>query len=284
MEAIERVAVIGAGTMGRQISLQIARAGFDVTLYDSDVAALDRAHAAQLGFAAAWARRGLVSEEEAIAAVARVRLVADLGRAVRDVDLAIEAVPERLELKRELFASLDEYCPERVANYHFLMPVWDHPLVEIGGGTASSSQTLDDLAQFARRIGLLPLRVGKESTGFVFNRVWRAVKKEALKVVDSGVSTPEDVDRAWLVMFGAHSNPPFALMDQIGLDIVMRIEEHYARESGDPADVPPPVLTEKVARGELGQKTGIGFYRYPNPSYLAPDFLYPLPSQFGPQP
>lgn len=308
MGTIERVAVVGAGTMGRQISLQIARSGFDVTLYDSDPAALDRAHEAQLGFAAAWARQGLIGEDEATAAVARVRLVADLGSAVRDVDLAIEAVPERLELKRELFATLDEYCPEhaivatnsssirvslvedatgrpeRVANYHFLMPVWDHPLVEIGGGTASSSQTLDDLAEFARRIGVLPLRVGKESTGFVFNRVWRAVKKEALKVVDSGVSTPEDVDRAWLVMFGAHSNPPFALMDQIGLDIVMQIEEHYARESGDPADLPPPVLTEKVARGELGQKTGAGFYRYPNPSYLAPEFLDPLPSPFQPQP
>lgn len=305
MGAIERVAVVGAGTMGRQISLQIARSGLPVTLYDSDEAALERARAAQREFVAAWTRQRQVSEDGGTAMLALVNYASELDRAVRDADLVIEAIPELLELKREVFAMLDEHCPEqtiiatnsssirvsliedatgrpaRVANLHFLMPVWDHPLVEIGGGTATSSETLDQLADFARRIGILPLRVQRESTGFVFNRVWRAVKKEALRVVDSGVSTPEDVDRAWLIMFGAHSNPPFALMDQIGLDIVMQIEEHYARESGDPSDLPPPVLTEKVARGELGQKSGRGFYTYPHPAYLAPDFLAPLPSPFA---
>jgi 3-hydroxybutyryl-CoA dehydrogenase len=133
---------------------------------------------------------------------------------------------------------------------------------------------LEALTTFARRIGMLPLRVRKESTGFIFNRVWRAIKKETLKVVDSGVASHEDVDRAWMVMF-ATPYGPFGLMDQIGLDVVKDIEEHYAAESGDPADLPPPVLTERVARGDLGVKTSRGFYTYPDPAWAAPDFLSP---------
>lgn len=299
MAAIERVAVIGAGTMGRQISLQIARSGLPVTLYDTDPAALDRARAAQREYVAGWEREGKLAEA-GDALFSRLAYTTDLGAAVRDVDLAIEVVPERVELKRQVFAQLDEYCkdgaivatnsssirvslledatgrPDRVANLHFYIPVWDHAIVEIGGGTKTTSATLDALTDFAIAIGQLPLRVRKESTGFIFNRVWRAIKKEALKVVDAGVASHEDVDRAWMVMFETPYGP-FGLMDQVGLDVVKDIEEHYASESGDPTDLPPPVLTEKVRRGELGMKTGQGFYTYPNPSYASPDFLKPPP-------
>ena len=295
---IERVAVVGAGTMGRQIALQVARSGFPVALFDADPAALGRARAAQRDVVRAWAAAGEVGPGEDAAIFERLRYVEDLGAAVRDVDLAIEVVPERVELKRRVFAQLDEHCrdgcviatnsssirvslledatgrPEQVANLHFYIPVWDHPMVEVGGGTRTSPETLEALTAFARRIGLLPLRVRKESTGFIFNRVWRAIKKETLKVVDSGVASHEDVDRAWMVMFETPYGP-FGLMDQIGLDVVKDIEEHYAAESGDPSDLPPPVLTERVARGDLGRKTGRGFYTYPNPAYAAPDFLAP---------
>ena len=274
---IERVAVVGAGTMGRQISLQVARSGIPVALFDADPAALGRARAAQRDVVRAWAAAGEVGPGEDAAIFERLRYVDDLGAAVRDADLAIEVVPERVELKRRVFAQLDEHCRDGAiiaTNMHFYIPVWDHPMVEVGGGTRTSPETLEALTAFARRIGLLPLRVRKESTGFIFNRVWRAIKKETLTVVNSGVASHEDVDRAWMVMFETPYGP-FGLMDQIGLDVVKDIEEHYAAESGDPSDLPPPVLTERVARGDLGQKTGRGFYTYPDPAYAAPDFLAP---------
>lgn len=298
MTTIQRVAVIGAGTMGRQIALQSARSGMLVTLYDLDAAAVARARDAQRADVAALVAAGTVPAGHDGAIFERLHYTTELA-AMRDADLAIEVVPERVALKRAVFAQLDALLgpdaliatnsssirvslledatgrPERVANLHFYLPVWEHPMVDIGGGTRTSEDTLAALTTFARQLGMLPLRVRKESTGFIFNRVWRAIKKEALKVVDSGVASHEDVDRAWMIMYGTANLPPFALMDRIGLDVVQDIEEHYARESGDPSDLPPPLLTEKVARGELGQKTGRGFYTYPHPAYADAAFLQP---------
>ncbi|HEY8292440.1 MAG TPA: 3-hydroxyacyl-CoA dehydrogenase family protein, partial [Thermomicrobiales bacterium] len=212
--------------------------------------------------------------------------------------LVIEAIPERVEMKRALFSQLDECCregaivatnsssirvsyledamtrPEKVANLHFYNPIGEIPMVEIGGGTKTDTETVDALTEYARRIALLPLHVRKESTGFIFNRVWRAIKKETLKVVESGVASFEDVDRAWMTMYHTPMGP-FGKMDEIGLDVVKEIEEHYAAESNDPTDLPPHILTERVTRGDLGMKTGRGFYRYPNPAWAQPDFLKP---------
>jgi len=302
MTTINRVAVIGSGTMGRQIALQIARHGFSAVLYDIDDTALERAQTAQQAYVAEWIEDGAIVADDADAIFERLEYATDLETAVKDVDLAIEAIPERLDLKRTLFAQLDRLMlphaiiatnsssirvslledvterPELVANLHFYMPVWDSPMVEVGGGSSTDADVLNTLTIFSKQIGILPLRVMKESTGFIFNRVWRAIKKEVLKVADSGVASFEDIDRAWITKYGTHELPPFAHMDRIGLDVVKDIEEHYASESGDPADMPPPILTEKVARGDLGQKTGQGFYTYPNPAYADPDFLKPKSS------
>jgi 3-hydroxybutyryl-CoA dehydrogenase len=298
MTQIERVAMIGTGTMGRMIALRTAQHGIPVILYDSDPVALERARAAIHDMLASLLAQGTVARIELDAIESRLRYAVDLGGAVRDVDLVIEAIPERVDLKRALFAQLDELCrdsaivatnsssirvsylenattrPEQVANFHFYNPVWDIPMVEIGRGTKTNDATVDALTAFARRIGLLPLHVRKESTGFIFNRVWRAIKKETLKVVDTGVASFEDVDRAWMTMYHTEMGP-FGKMDEIGLDVVKDIEEHYASESGDPSDLPPKILTERVARGDLGVKTGRGFYTYPDPAWAAPGFLKP---------
>jgi 3-hydroxybutyryl-CoA dehydrogenase len=108
---------------------------------------------------------------------------------------------------------------------------------------------------------LEPFVVGGESTGFIFNRIWRAIKRESLRVVAEGHATPEEVDRLWeIVMMSAPG--PFARMDRVGLDVVLDIERHYAAESGDPSDEPPALLVELVERGQLGVKSGMGFFRY----------------------
>ena len=112
----------------------------------------------------------------------------------------------------------------------------------------------------------------KESTGFIFNRVWRAIKKECLHLVDDGVASHEDVDRAWMIWVDAPTGP-FGIMDKVGLDVVRDIEMVYYHESGDESDAPPKLLLDKIERGELGIKTSKGFYTYHNPAFQAPGWL-----------
>ena len=299
MKSIGRIAVIGAGAMGRQVALQIARYGFPVTLHDIDAPTLIAAEKMQRDTVAEWIASDIVSAADEAEIFGNLSFATDLPSALRDADLAIEAVPEQAELKRAVFAQLDWLLPpaaiiasnsssmrvskledatqrpDQVANMHFYLPVWDSPMVEVGGGSCTRPDVLDALTEFARAIHILPLRVQKESTGFVFNRVWRAVKKEVMRVADSGVATIEDIDRAWMIKFGREKPPPFAQMDRIGLDVIRDIELNYAAESGDPADLPRPILTDRVERGDLGLKTGRGFYDYPNPAWRRPDFLDP---------
>jgi 3-hydroxybutyryl-CoA dehydrogenase len=116
--------------------------------------------------------------------------------------------------------------------------------------------------------------VKKEIMGFCFNRIWRAVKKEALYMWANGFVDFRDTDRAWMV-FSRMTEGPFAIMDKVGLDVVYDIETVYYKESKDPKDKPPDALLEKIERGELGVKSGKGFYTYPDPEFLAPDFLRP---------
>ena len=216
-------------------------------------------------------------------------MAASLG----NVDLVIEAVPERLDLKRTIFEELDRVSPprtilatnsssirishiedatgrpDRVLNAHFDPPVSQRPMVELMRGSATSDETVRRVGRFARSIGLTPLIAQKESTGFLFNRVWRAIKRETLHLVDDGVASVDDVDRAWMIFWGMPIGP-FGMMDMIGLDVVLDIEHIYHAESGDPRDAPPRLLTDKIAAGELGAKAGRGFYRYPNPAYQDP--------------
>ena len=147
-------------------------------------------------------------------------------------------------------------------------------MVELMRGTGTSEQSIETARQFALRMGMVPLIVMKESTGFLFNRVWRAIKKECMRVVESGVACHEDVDRAWMIEFGQPMGP-FGMMDIVGLDVVRDIEMVYCQESGDESDAPPQVLLDKIAKGQLGVKTGKGFYTYPNPAYQDPTFLNP---------
>jgi 3-hydroxybutyryl-CoA dehydrogenase len=290
---IATVGVVGAGFMGAQLALHIAVHGYPVAVVDESTDALGRmrrGHEEELdGRLAA----GALSANERTAVLERVRASTDLAASVGNVDLVIEAVPERLDLKRAVFEELDRVCPprtilatnsssirisriedatgrpDRVLNAHFYPPVWQRPMVELMRGSATSDETVRRLDRFARSVGLTPLTVLKESTGFLFNRVWRAIKRETLHLVDEGVASVDDVDRAWMICWGMPIGP-FGMMDAVGLDVVLDIEQLYYAESGDPQDAPPRLLTDKVAAGELGVKAGRGFYRYPDPAFQDP--------------
>lgn len=282
--------------MGYQIGLQCASHCFHVRMYDISEEAMERAIESMTQVLDEWIVEKKITEENKEVTLSRIDSMDDLERAASDVDLVIEAIPERLELKREVFGELDLVCdgrtilatnsssiriskiegatgrPDRVLNTHFYSNPWRSSVVELMRGTATSDETLERVREFMLAIGMTPLTVLRESTGFIFNRVWRAIKRECLHLVDDGVASFEDVDRAWMLLYGREMGP-FGMMDRIGLDVVLDIENVYYEESGEEFDRPPGLLVEKVERGELGVKTGKGFYAYPDPAFRDPDWL-----------
>jgi len=296
ISSIKNLCVVGSGFMGSQIGLQCAVHGYPVWMHDVSEPALKRCRDEQGAMLDEQIEEGVVSADQRQPILDRVHFTGSLAEAAGAADLVIEAAREDLDVKRGVFRALDEICaphailatnssslrvsliesatnrPDKVLNTHFVQLVSKHPLVELMRGAATSDETLEAVREFIASIGLVPILVRREVTGCILARIWRAVKKEALHLVDSGAVTPEDVDRMWMIAMEAPRGP-FALMDRIGLDVIRDIEMVYYRESGDKSDVPPRVLLEKIEKGELGAKTGKGFYTYPNPAYESPKFL-----------
>lgn len=296
MKQIKNVAVIGLGTLGSQIAMQAAAYDFEVTGFDPNAAAFATAQCKIRG-AMEMVRKGPTYPVARWPEVAgKVRLVSDLADAVKSADLVIEVVAENLELKRKVFADLDRLTPpdailatnsssipisriegatqrpQACLNMHFYQPAVGMPMADLMGGTRTSADTLAAAREFLRAIDVVPLPVQKEILGFCFNNVWRAVKRQTLYMWAGGFVDFRDIDRAWMVFTGM-SYGPFFLMDLVGLDVVLAIENVYFGESGDPRDEPPQALKDKVAKGELGLKSGRGFYSYPDPECARPDFL-----------
>jgi len=303
-QTIRTIAMVGAGTMGTHISAAAAAAGFDTRLYDLVPAQLDRSiEQIDTTILPAIVNSGqLPAPTSVMEARARLTVVHSLEQAVQGADWVIEAIKEDLGVKLEMFAQLNRVAapttilstnssslpsrpladvvdhPERLLNTHFFAPIWVRSMVELMTCGSTSDETFDAVAAACEAMGLVVARVQGESKGFIINRIWRAIKRESLRVVDEGHGTPEDVDRLFRLFFTAES-APFSTMDLVGLDVVADIEKTYHAVATDPADVPIKTLTDKVAAGELGQKTGEGFYTYPNPAYEDPDFLKPKPAK-----
>ena len=294
--AIEKVAVVGSGFLGAKIALRSAVKGYPVSMYDINQDALGKAKEMQANELSSRIEKNTLTEQEKTIIQSRIKDTLNLSEAVADADLVIEAIPERVELKRNIFKEIDEASPahtiiatnsssirvshiedacdrpEKVLNLHFYDPLQQATMVDIMRGTKTSDDTIEQVTEFVKGLEITPLLVQKESTGFLFNRVWRAIKKETLHLVDDGVGSFEDVDRAWMIMFGSPKGP-FGLMDMVGLDVVRDIEMVYYNESGDDSDYPPRLLLDRIERGELGVKAGKGFYTYPNPAYEDPRWI-----------
>lgn len=288
---IRTVAVIGAGTLGAQIAAMTAGSGRTVLLYD---AAPDAA-AAGIG-RLRWLLEPVIDDGRLAwdlnEVLGRIIPVDSLAEAVEPCDLVIEAVREDLETKRAVFAEIGKLNseallatnssslpssnladvvpdPGKLVNLHFFSEFWIRSCVELMGCGQTTPETMGILADFGRSLGLYVAVVRGESKGFIINRVWRAVKRESLRVVDEGHADPEDVDRLWAFFWGIDYGP-FGMMDGIGLNVIADIEDTYIAVSRDPTDQPSKVLHDLVDAGHLGVKTGQGFYSHPNPSYQRP--------------
>ena len=284
---ITRIAVIGAGLMGHGIALELAAHGFAVRLQDRDQPALERA---RLGIAEGLARLadiGRIAPAAAAEAPSRIDMGTDARAAVTNADLVIEAVSENLDLKRSLFRDLDAWAPphailasnsssfmpsllaaaterpDRVLVAHYFNPPHLLPLVELVRGADTSDETIETMRALYLGIGKSPAVVQREAPGFVGNRLQMALLREALAIVDAGIATPEDVDTIIKNSFGRRLAVAgvFEVFEAAGWDLTLAVADQLF-PAIDRSTEPPQSLREQVARGELGLKTGKGFYEW----------------------
>ena len=282
---VKRILVVGAGQMGAQIAMQSALHGYPVTLNDLTMDVLQKGMAGNRKQLERRVQKAQMTKDQMEEAIGRVRLEADLERAARDADFVIEAIVERLEPKKDCFAKLDRFCPphailatnsstlmnsqiapstkrpEKCVNMHYFFPPLVMKLVEVVKGQATTEETLAVTAEVARRSGREPVILRKELPGFLVNRILRALVNEAYYCLENGVASHADIDKA--VELGLnHPMGPFRLGDLSGLDIDYNARlENYERTKEE-KDRPPRELEKRVKRGDLGRKSGRGFYDY----------------------
>jgi 3-hydroxybutyryl-CoA dehydrogenase len=281
---IRNVAVLGAGTMGHGIAHAAIVAGFTARLFDVEPAALARASAAVAEILDKGIALGKTSSADAAATAARLSTSADLASTLDGADLIIEAAPERLDLKLELFAAIDRLAPPaaivatntsalsitemaatlkqpaRAAGMHFFNPVHKMKLIEIVRGLETSEATLDAIRAVATAMGKEAVLV-RESPGFITTRVNASIGNEAFYMLMEGVASAEDIDKA-LKLGLNHPMGPFELVDLVGLDTRLSILEYLHRTLGEKYR-PCPLLVQYVSAGRLGRKVGRGVYEYP---------------------
>jgi 3-hydroxybutyryl-CoA dehydrogenase len=279
-----RLAVIGAGLMGSGIAQVAAQAGWSVALRDVDGPALDRALDGIRRSLDRFVQKEKLSAAEAATTVARITTTTDL-EAAADADIVVEAVFERLDVKRDVFRALDRICkdttvlatntsaipvtqiamaterPESVVGTHFFSPVPMMALCELVRGYKTSDETLATAKSFAEGIGKTTVTVNRDLAGFVTTRLISALVVEAVKLVESGVVSAEDLDTACKLGFG-HQMGPLATTDLTGVDVLLHATSNIYHDTADAKFFPPELLQRMVAAGDLGRKTGRGFYTY----------------------
>ncbi len=284
MRDIKKVVVVGAGTMGSQIALQTALSGkYDVTIVDTAPGQLERARAGNTKLLDRSVEKGRLTRDQADAALARIKDSGDIAAATKSADMVIEAVIEDFDAKRTVFTALGDAAPtdailasnsstiaisrlaafskhpERCCNTHFFHPVTVMQLCEVVGGPKTSPATVDTAMEFVRSIDRTPVRLNKEIWGFIVNRILFAASEEAIRLLEGGFASAEDIDTA--VQKGLNwPMGPFHLLDFSGLDIfygAMKDRERQGEGAGS-----PKILEDLVTAGKLGRKTGEGFFKY----------------------
>ncbi|MEK4068564.1 3-hydroxyacyl-CoA dehydrogenase family protein [Peribacillus sp. FSL R5-0717] len=284
---IQSITVIGAGQMGHQIAMLAALGGYETILQDVHENALNAAKEKLDVILTKWVQKGKLSEDRKMAAFSRLQYTTDLEKAASVADLIIEAVVEKLDVKQEVFAKLEELAPaetifatnsstivnsliasvtnrpDKFINMHFFFP----PLVMDCVEVVMSDQTSEETAKLAMEVTENMNRTGvllrKEISGFVANRILGALQREALYLYEEGIVDYKDIDLICRKALG-HPIGPFELMDLSGIDVGYFVMQQRFNETGNQEDKPNACIEEKVNKGHLGRKTGKGWYDYPN--------------------
>ncbi len=298
VEDFKKVLIIGAGTMGQQIGFLCAMKGFDTIIYDLSQDVLDHSRTRLTRLAEKFVTRRHIDDRQARQALDRVFFSHDAAQAADGVDFVSESVYEDVDLKCRVFETFHPLCPpaavfttnssslipsmiadatgrpEKFAAFHFhntltsvVVDIMPHP------GTAPETVTL--IEAFARRLGQRPILVNKENHGYVFNAMLMNLCDTALYLAAGGIATIEDIDRSWMGVMNAGVGP-FGIMDSIGLDTTLKVNEVWASQLNDPRAISNVMFLKKyVSAGKLGTKSGEGFYKYPDPAFQRADFMFP---------
>ncbi|UTE77240.1 3-hydroxyacyl-CoA dehydrogenase family protein [Rossellomorea sp. KS-H15a] len=284
MSEIKTIGVVGSGAMGSQIAMVCALGGYSVILHDVSDESLTKAKHSLQGHMDRRIQKGRLTENEVADAFSRMMFSSSLED-LQQADFVIEAIVEKLEAKRELFAKLDGIVPkhailatnsstivsskiadvtdrpEKVCNVHFFNPALVMELVEVVRGPHTSDETAELAVEVVKKIQKVPVLLKKEISGFIANRILGKLMDEAVYLLENGYADHEEID---LVCTKALNHPigPFALMDLTGIDVNYFVRMQRYQESGDEADKPAQIVQDKVQKGELGRKTGKGFYTY----------------------
>jgi 3-hydroxybutyryl-CoA dehydrogenase len=289
--------IIGAGTIGRLMASEALLGGLPVTIIDKSPEALEAARTSLI----VTIRQEIKDPIGQQGAVDRLSLFSGdlqsdtaLQAILEEARCVVEALPENRNLKESVLGSLDSLVPPHIpiTTVSSSFPVAEllgkanfkerfintHPLqrgiaaLEVMPSAITSPAVTQEVSSLFHGVGMVPVPVQRENIGFIFNIAWRSIKRTVLDLVERGVNSPQDFDRIWMMAFKTKEGP-FGIMDKVGLDVVLAIEERYAKLSGKAEDEPPSFLRKLVQDGKLGVKSGEGFYRHPSPAYLSPGFL-----------
>ena len=294
---IKNVAVAGTGVLGSQIAFQTAFKGFEVSAYDINDEALEKAKERFKVLKKRYQEDNYGTKEEVDAAYNRISLYTDLAKAVANADLVIEAVPELLDIKQNFYKELSKVAkpetifasnsstmtpsqlvgftgrPEKYLHLHFANEIWKLNIAEIMKHDGTSPEVFEEVIDFAKAIGMVPIPLHKEQPGYVLNTLLVPHLKAAMQMVVDGVAEPEIVDKTWMISTGAPFGP-FAFLDIIGPNTPYNLYKAWG-EDGDEisARVAGWLKKEYLDKGKMGKANGKGVYTYPNPAYQDPDFL-----------
>ncbi|WP_411334949.1 3-hydroxyacyl-CoA dehydrogenase family protein [Metabacillus indicus] len=284
-EDIQQISVIGGGQMGHQIAMLCALGGYETVIQDVQESALEKAEASLRKLMDKWVSKSKLTEEQKEAAFGRLTFTPSLEQAAAHADFIIEAVVEKLDVKRELFAKLDQMAKphaifasnsstivnsliasatnraDKVVNMHFFFPPLVMDCVEVVMSEDTSKETADLTMDVCNTINRTAVLLNKEISGFIANRILGALQREAVYLYEEGYASFQDIDTICRKALN-HPIGPFELMDLSGIDVGYYVMQQRYAESGDPADKPFACIEQKVRQGDLGRKTGKGWYTY----------------------
>lgn len=299
MSQLNQITLLGAGVLGGQIAWHSAFKGKTVTVYDIDEGSLERCRAAQAQYARIYLADVGATEADIAETRTRLSFTTDLAVAVENADLVIEAVPEIPEVKISVYEKMASMLPahtliatnsstllprdfaaatgrpEKYCALHFANLIWSMNLAEIMAHPGTHEHTLSEVTEFAIEIGMLPIGVQKEQNGYVLNTWFVAMLNAAQTLVTNGVSTPQDVDRSYMIVNRGVSMGPMGIMDVVGMKTAFDVINHWGHANNDEQIIKNAeyIKTNFVDQGKMGLLCGQGYYSYPNAEYQRDDFL-----------
>lgn len=294
----KNITVAGSGVLGSQIAYQIAFKGFNVNVYDINDEVLGKAKDRITDLKQRYQEDLKATEEEVNSAFNRISFYSDLAKATAEADLVIEAIPEVVQIKTDFYKELGKVAPEKTIfasnsstllpsqfaeatgrpqkflNLHFANEIWKNNTAEIMKHPGTDAKVFEDVIDFAKAIGMVALPLQKEQPGYILNSLLVPLLDAAQMLLLNEIADPETIDKTWMVATGAPMGP-FAILDVVGITTAYNITLAKAEATGNPdykklADL---LKSEYIDKGKLGRGTGEGFYKYPNPTFMNPDFI-----------